>query len=485
MSQIIVFGQSPLALEMGGLARELGLDACVVTLDAPSAELRLAWRGMKTIEELPADDDLRSLLASAESVILCARTDLQNLDLAFRIHDLAPGVRAVLSLAHARLSREIEHLVQSGGDWLSALSPKEVAAPAFALASLEVGVVAAFEHERQFHALVHGPAREGLVLAPDETLVQAHRLSEMRNSRDQIKEVADGLFSRARRSPDLFLTALVSLVFGVLASATVFFHFHEHLPWMTAIYFVITTFCTVGYGDISLKDSDTISKIVGIGLMLGSMLLTAALFAILTNALVQMRTDRIEGRRRFRMRNHVVVCGLGSLGFQVVKVLRHLRVKVLVIEKERSATLADELIHMGVDYVISDATQWLVLERASLRRSRALVCVMGHELTSIEVAIAGRMMRPTLPAVVRVRGDEFASRLQRHLRLHSAFSVAKLAAPFFLAKALHPRGKNLLRVGGDLQVVLAAESGVRQVGTKLVEGRESLFLVPVSDLDSI
>jgi len=483
MARFVVFGQTTLALELGELARELSLDACVVALGTPGDALLHAWEGLPVLAELPHEAELHALLSDAESVLLCGRTDPQNLDLALQLHEMIPALRIVVSLSHPNLAREIEKLVQDTTGWCVALSPKEVAAPAFALAALENGVVAAFEHERQYHALVHGRSHDGMELAKGEHLIQAQRLSEFEVSRDQLQGAADHLLAHARRTPDLFLTGILGLVAGVLGSAAAFFHVHEHLSWMSSIYFVVTTFCTVGYGDISLKDSDTLSKAVGIALMLTSMFLTASLFAILTNALLQMRADRLEGRRRFRLRNHVIVCGQGSLGMQVVRILRSLRVKTLVIEKQKDETNAEELAALKTLCMIADATQDSVLERACLRRARSIVCAMGHDLTSIEIAISARMMRPSLRSVVRIWGDVFAVRLQRHLRLHSPLSVANLAAPVFLANALHPRGRTLLRIGGKLQAVVAIPKGHPETGLRLVEGKESLHLVPMDALD--
>jgi len=484
MARIVVFGQTTLALELGELARELSLDACVVTLGAPIDALLHAWEGLPVLAELPHEAELHTLLSGADSALLCGHADPQNLDLALQLHEMIPALRVVISLSHPNLAREIEKLVQDTTGWCVALNPKEVAAPAFALAALENDVVAAFEHERQYHALVRGKHQDGLELAKGEHLIQAQRLSEFAVSREQLQGAAEHLLSHARRTPDLFLTTILLLVAGVLGSAAAFFHVHEHLPWMSSIYFVVTTFCTVGYGDISLKDSDTLAKAIGIALMLASMFLTASLFAILTNALLQMRTDRLEGRRRFRLRNHVIVCGMGSLGMQVVRILRTLRVKTLMIEKRKDGHNAEELADLKTFCMIADATQESVLERACLRRARSIVCAMGHDLTSIEIAISARMMRPALRSVVRIWGDVFATRLQRHLRLHSPLSVANQAAPVFLANAIHPRGRTLLRIGGKLQAVVAIPKGHPETGRCLVEGKEALHLVPMTDLDN-
>ncbi|MEN9355129.1 MAG: hypothetical protein RL318_2454 [Fibrobacterota bacterium] len=483
MSRLVVFGQTTLAQELGELARELQLDACLVALGTPPDALTLAWTGLPIIEKLPDTPGLHDLVSGTESIILCARTDPQNLDLALLLHDMNPSLRIVISLSHPNLAREIEHLIQDSTGWCVALNPKEVSAPAFALSALENNVVTAFEHERQFHAVIHGQSRHGLELAPGESLIQAQKLSELQVSREELQGAAENILAHARHTPDLFLTAIVILVAVVLTSAAAFFHFHENLSWMSSAYFVVTTFCTVGYGDISLKDSDTLSKIVGIVLMFSSMFLTASLFAILTNALVQMRTNRLEGRRRFRLRNHVIVCGYGSLGAQVVRILRQLRIKVLVIENQREAGTDEGLNAQQVPVMIADASQEIVLERACLRRARSMVCAMGHDLSAIEIAISARMMRPNLRAVVRIWGDDFAARLKRHLRLHSTLSVANQAAPVFLANALHPRGRTLLRVAGTLQAVVAVPAGRPQVGKILVEGKESLHLVPMDALD--
>jgi Trk K+ transport system NAD-binding subunit len=483
MSRLLVFGTTPLAQEIGELAQELSLDAGLVSPAPAEGSLGTVWERLSRFELPVGDDGFRTLLQDCDCAILTAKDDAGNLDLAFRLHEIRPALRIVVALRHRNMAREIERLVVDASGWCCALHPEEVAAPAFALAALQENVAAAFEHENQFYALVRGRREGGTELSSGETLVQARRLSELETSRDQMQEAAENLLSQARTRPDIFLSAIAALVVSLLVGATVFFHHHEHLPWFSSFYFVVTTFCTVGYGDISLKDSDILSKTVGIALMFSSMFLTASLFAILTNALVQMRLDRLEGRRRFRLRQHVIVCGLGTLGLQVVHILRHLRVRTLAIEADRDKVSSEELGHIQVEAMIADATKESVLERACLRRARSLVSTIDGDLVSLEIAVSSRLMRPSLRAIARIQGDDFARRLQRNLRIQEPLSVPSLAAPFFLAQALHPRARTLLRVGGALHAVVAAPKSGGIPGRPLTDGKEPLGLVLASQLD--
>lgn len=485
MSRLLVFGTMTLAQELGELALELSLDAGLVTREPPTGSLEAVWSRLRLHEYPDTDKEFRALLAGTESVILTGKDDAENLDLAFRMHELVPALKIVLALRHRNLAREVERLVPDQSGWCCALDPEEVAAPAFALSALEDGVTAAFEHESQLYALVRGKRQGGTELPGGETLVQAKRLSELETSRDQMQEAAEQLFSHARTRPDVFLVVIATLVVGLLSGATVFFHHHENLSWASSFYFVITTFCTVGYGDISLKDADLLAKGVGIALMLSSMFLTASLFAILTNALVQMRADRIEGRRRFRLRNHVIVCGLDTLGLQVIRLLQRLRVRTLGIEIDRAKGSAEALASMRVPCMIADATQESVLDRACLRRAKSLVSTIDTDLASLEIALSARLMKPSLRAVVRILGDDFARRLQRNLKLQEPLSVPSLAAPFFLAPALHPRARTLLRSGGALHALVAAPGSGEVPGLSLVEGKDPLGLVPATQLTDL
>ena len=461
MAQYLVVGQSHLAQEIGERLRALGLDAALLALGEASPRTRDSWAPLPILEQ--GWDDARLPLAcglaEAEVVMVCLEDDAANLALALELAERHPRLRIQISLSHPNLAREVcQNLAASSR--ITAYSPEELVAPSFALSALRNGVVHGVEHRGRFLAITDRPdLPHAHKLGPGLALVEAERLTAEPELLEEVQRTAERLLNSARMNPDRFLLVLIALVGAVLGSATCFFHIHEHISWITAFYFVVTTFCTVGYGDISLKDSDALAKFVGIALMLASMTLTAGLFAILTNALVQKRADLLEGRRRFRFERHVVICGIGALGIRIADALARLRVRVLVIERSRDNEFLDELNRNQIPFMVADATRESSLDRANLRRVRSLVCCIPDDLTAFEIALSARGIRPNLHVVLRIAGDSFALRLQKAFGFHAAHSVANLAAPSVLARALAPDALLLLEIAGVWKLLVPLDAG--------------------------
>src|SRR5262249_36928680 len=72
-------------------------------------------------------------------------------------------------------------------------------------------------------------------------------------------------------------------------------------------------------GDFSVREQSALLVGAAICLMLAGALFVAVFFALLTNMIVRRQIEVSLGRRRITgLSDHVVVIGLGSVGFQVV-----------------------------------------------------------------------------------------------------------------------------------------------------------------------
>jgi len=192
---------------------------------------------------------------------------------------------------------------------------------------------------------------------------------------------------------------------------------------------------------------------------------------------VQKRLVVLEGRRRYRMRNHLIVCGLGITGLRVIECLHAMGVKVLVIEKNGENPLLRELAAQGIPYMISDATRERTLRRANLHSARALVCAINHDLIELEIGLTARAIRPDIHLVLRIFEGSFADRIEKHFRIHTALSASTLAASVFLAKAVDFQALDLLKIDDSWSILVA--SSTEPGGRRLVGGDQPLYLQPL------
>src|SRR4029077_4749098 len=127
-----------------------------------------------------------------------------------------------------------------------------------------------------------------------------------------------------------------------------FFHASEGLDWITAVYFVVTMGTTTGFGDISLRNSSVSAKVVGMLTMLSAITFVSIFFSLLIDRIIAQRTENLLGHRRHALNGHVVVCGLGRVGYHLVERLRAEAYRVLVVERDAGNRFLPAVRDMGI-----------------------------------------------------------------------------------------------------------------------------------------
>src|SRR5204862_4379265 len=100
------------------------------------------------------------------------------------------------------------------------------------------------------------------------------------------------------------------------------------------------------------------------GLRLVGAALTAAFTAILTNYLVRAHLRGALEVRRIPEGGHVIVCGVGSVGFRCIEELLRLGDKVVGIERSADSAFVATARRLGVPVIVGDATVPEVLRQA-------------------------------------------------------------------------------------------------------------------------
>jgi Trk K+ transport system NAD-binding subunit len=264
---------------------------------------------------------------------------------------------------------------------------------------------------------------------------------------------------------------LCVLAILIAASAAVFSGFY-HLSPIDAVYFTVTTVTTTGYGDINLLHSSTLLKMYGIALMLLGALTIAVLYALVTDAIVGARLARALGQPPHPQSEHVVVCGLGTVGFRVVERLVRAGIECVAIDRddERFGAAARRL---GVPVIEGDAGNPGTLRSLRLESARAMVAVTSEDVANLEAAAAARAIRPDLRVVARLYDPDLAERVQRALAIDVSRSVATLAAPAFVAALYEQRTLEIVAVGRRALVIAAVP----------VPGDSPLAGMPVGELE--
>ncbi|HET7788577.1 MAG TPA: NAD(P)-binding protein [Myxococcales bacterium] len=156
------------------------------------------------------------------------------------------------------------------------------------------------------------------------------------------------------------------------------------------------------------------------------------------------------------LQDHVIVCGAGRVGFRVFEQLSKLSVPMLLIEKDESKPFIAQMRAAGVPVLIDDVRAAGTLERANVRRARAVVCATDDDLANLNVALDARKLHPGIRVVMRLFDDDLVEKARISFEAQ-AFSTSALAAPALAMAALDPSIKNSFEVGGRLMVVAEVE----------------------------
>jgi voltage-gated potassium channel Kch len=226
--------------------------------------------------------------------------------------------------------------------------------------------------------------------------------------------------------------------FGALVlGATAFFHATEHLAWLDALYFVVVTVATVGYGDISLARSGAESKIAGVVLILASTFFIWMIFSLTVDRIIKRRAQLALGRRRYPDSGHVILCGLGRLGYFIADGLLRAGERLIIVERNEDASAVELFRSRGADVYIGDARLPRVLHDIGVTRAKALYSVIDADYVNLEVGLNARSFAPGLRVVLRIFDESMSRALSEQLDIHLTFSMTAIADGAFF-DALQP-----------------------------------------------
>ena len=216
--------------------------------------------------------------------------------------------------------------------------------------------------------------------------------------------------------------------FGALVAAAVaYFHMADHLGWLDALYFVVVTTATVGYGDINLLNASALSKVVGIALILASTCFIWMIFSLTVDRIIKRQAQRALGRKRYDLRGHCILCGLGRLGYFIAEGLLQRGEQVVIIESNESLITLDHLRSMGATVYVGDARLERVLRDVGVTRAKALLSVINNDFVNLEIGLNARSFAPDLRLILRLFDDSMAQRVKDHLDIHLTLSMSAIA----------------------------------------------------------
>ena len=160
--------------------------------------------------------------------------------------------------------------------------------------------------------------------------------------------------------------------------------------------------------------------------------------------------------------NHVIVCGLGRIGYRITLELLKFARDIVIIESDEDGRFIEKAKSLDTTVIIADARRSENLLKANIEQADAIIPCTADELTNLEISLDARELNPDIKVVMRMFDADLAKRVEKGFGIHTAFRSSALAAPIFAAAAMRVDVKHSFYVGDQLQnlseVVISPES---------------------------
>ncbi len=215
--------------------------------------------------------------------------------------------------------------------------------------------------------------------------------------------------------PELRRVRLAGALFAaVLVAGVVGYSWLTDASLLDSIYMTVITMTTVGYAEVI--ELDATGRIFTMGLLVSGVGTVTYGAISAAEFLVEGHLGRYIERRRMSARivdldRHVIVCGYGRTGRQIVDRLEQDGISHVVIESdERKAPILEAA---GTPYLIGDATEDVILIEAGVERSIAVVAAVHSDADNVMVSLSTRGLAPDVTIVARSRTVENEQKLHR------------------------------------------------------------------------
>jgi voltage-gated potassium channel len=178
---------------------------------------------------------------------------------------------------------------------------------------------------------------------------------------------------------------------------------------VTALYFVIMTISTVGFGDISPRDSETrlfVLNMIVIGVLVIGSAVSVFLLPLISNRLRLILGNREDIVNRQR---HFIVIGDTSLARNAAKELEMRGQSVTLV----LGAADEDAFYKDHDVIVGDPTDLEVLRLAGAEKARGILALSADDATNGFVVLGVNEIDQSIPTVAALNDPKYRSRLER------------------------------------------------------------------------
>jgi Trk K+ transport system NAD-binding subunit len=469
-SHVIICGLGELGFHVFELLERAGIQVAVIS-NRTHAEW--AWQIEKSgglVFQGDARDDnllLDAGIQEAKAIIALTNQDRVNLAIAVDAKKLNPNIIVISRI----FDSDLGNLVADAFDIQQFFSTSEIAAPVFSNGLIGKHVLGQFCFQNKTFLVYE----DGLKKDDDFLLANQGEDSLIAKPVKKIKKKKFSPFKKIYqrfnfRAPIFtFFQRFLMLLLIIILASSFFLAWAMPLSFTDALYFVIATVSSVGYGDINfLKSSDAL-KYFGCLLMLTGTAIIAILFSSVTEMILLKKIPNIVGGRPIPKKNHVVLIGSNHIGLRIVSSLIDEGIPLVIIENDPNDRYPEDIARQ-VALVNGNPKSNNTLLRANIKSASAILSVTKDDIENLSISIAAKKINPNITEITQINNTKIGGNLKNVLSLTSVISVPLIAGPYFLAAIFSPK------------VIFAIEWHNRIIYLSEIDGKMKSHSIPLSSL---
>ncbi|MCG8685297.1 MAG: potassium channel protein [Desulfobacterales bacterium] len=218
----------------------------------------------------------------------------------------------------------------------------------------------------------------------------------------------------------------------------------EGWDMLDAAYMTSITLSTVGF--LEVQEQSDAGRLYTMFLIFTGVGYFLYLGGVVIGSVVEGEIKTLLGRQRLdnkikKMKDHYIVCGYGRIGRVLCNFIREDTEDIVVVEK--SEKLMPVLERDKAHYLIGDASNEEILEKAGIGKARTLVAALATDTANVFLVLTARQLNPDI---------------------------------YIMARASSPKVRKKLIVAGANRVESPYDTGAVSMGLKLLRPTVSNFL---------
>lgn len=219
-------------------------------------------------------------------------------------------------------------------------------------------------------------------------------------------------------SIDKTMNKLQQIIIAVIISWVIFaigvggYMVIEKWNLLDSVYMTAITLSTVGFMEV--HETSAAGKIFTIILLMAGVGYFFYIAGLIIQSIIEGEIQSILGRKRLdkkisKLKNHYIVCGYGRIGRVLCQLIREETKDIVVVEK--NAVLASQLEKDKIHYLIGEASDEDLLEKAGIVNASFLVAALGSDVANVFLVLTARQLHPDIFIMARASSPDVRKKL--------------------------------------------------------------------------